>query len=205
MKEFTLEKLPYAEDALAPVISPATVSFHHGRHQAGYVKALNELVAGTKYEGRPLAEIVRLASRERCTSVFNNAAQAWNHAFYWRTFAPAGKGGAPSAALKRALDAAFGSPEDCRRLLVDTAVRRFGSGWAWLVARDGALSVLGTSNADTPLQDATLVPLAVVDVWEHAYYLDWQNRRADHAKAVVDRLFDWGRISRRYEASSPEA
>ena len=206
MKEIEIGKLPYAEDALAPVISPATVSFHYGRHHAGYVKTLNGLIAGTKYAGLSLADIVRTAARERCTPVFNNAAQAWNHAFYWETLAPEGAGGTPSPGLKAALDAAFGSPEGCMKQLAEAAVGRFGSGWAWLVARrDRTLAVISTPNADSPLQDATLTPLAVVDVWEHAYYLDWQNRRADHAKAVVDRLFDWERISRRYEASSPEA
>lgn len=200
-KEIELAQLPYAEDALAPVISPATVSFHYGRHQAGYVKTLNELAAGTKYEGMPLEDIVRAASRDACTPVFNNAAQAWNHAFYWRTLAPEGRGGAPSPALQAALEASFGSREGCEKQLVDAAVRRFGSGWAWLVARpDRTLAVISSANADTPLQDASLTPLAVVDVWEHAYYLDWQNRRADYAKAVVGRLFDWGAISRRFDA-----
>ena len=199
MKEVELEKLPYAEDALAPVISPATVSFHHGRHQAGYVKTLNGLVAGTKYEGLPLAEIVRTAAREAGTPVFNNAAQAWNHAFYWRSLAPEGTGGSPSPRLQAALDAAFGSREGCEKLFVEKAVGRFGSGWAWLVARRGRLAVISSANADTPLCDADLVPLATVDVWEHAYYLDWQNRRADHVKAVVGRLLDWRAVSRRYE------
>ena len=202
MKEVELEKLPYAEDALDPVISPATVSFHYGRHHAGYVKALNGLIAGTKYEGMPLEEIVRTAAREACTPIFNNAAQAWNHAFYWRSLAPAGTGGTPSPRLQAALEAAFGSREGCGKMLVERAVSRFGSGWAWLVAKaDGGLAAISSANADTPLLDATLTPLAVVDVWEHAYYLDWQNRRADHAKAVVERLLDWRAVSRRYEAA----
>ena len=201
MKEVVLEKLPYPEDALAPVISPATVSFHYGRHHAGYVKTLNGLIAGTKFEGLPLEEIVRISSRENNTPVFNNAAQAWNHAFYWHSLAPEGKGGPVSPRLKAALDAAFGSREGCMKLLVEKAVSRFGSGWSWLVSRmDGRLAVVNSANADTPLQDATLTPLAVVDVWEHAYYLDWQNRRADYAQAVVGRLLDWGAVSRRYEA-----
>ena len=202
MKETELEKLPYAEDALAPVISPATVSFHHGKHQAGYVRALNGLIAGTMYGGLSLAEIVRTAARERSTSVFNNAAQAWNHAFYWRSLAPETVRGTPSPRLQAALDAAFGSREGCEKLLVEKAVGRFGSGWVWLVARQGRLSVVSSANADTPLCDVGLVPLATVDVWEHAYYLDWQNRRADHVKAVVERLLDWRAISRRYEADA---
>ena len=201
MKEVVLEKLPYPEDALAPVISPATVSFHYGRHHAGYVKTLNGLIAGTKFEGLPLEEIVRISSCENNVPVFNNAAQAWNHAFYWRSLAPEGKGGPVSSRLKAALDAAFGSREGCMKLLVEKAVSRFGSGWSWLVSRtDGRLAVVSSANADTPLLDATLTPLAVVDVWEHAYYLDWQNRRADYAQAVVGRLLDWGAVSRRYAA-----
>ena len=201
MKEIELEKLPYAEDALAPVISPATVSFHYGKHHAGYVKALNGLIAGTKYAGMPLADLVRAASRDACTPVYNNAAQAWNHAFYWNTLAPEGRGGPASPRLKAALDAAFGSVEGCTKLLVEKAVSRFGSGWVWLAAKaDGSLAVVSSANADSPLLDATLTPLAVVDVWEHAYYLDWQNRRADYAAAVVTRLFDWAAVSRRYEA-----
>ena len=130
--------------------------------------------------------------------MFNNAAQAWNHTFYWNTLAPKGKGGAPSDALRAAIDAAFGSFDACKAALADAAVKRFGSGWAWLVRRNGALAVESTSNAETPAVDPAVTPLAVVDVWEHAYYLDWQNRRADYVKAVIGELFDWNRISARF-------
>lgn len=199
MKEIALEKLSYAEDALAPVISAQTIAFHYGKHHAGYVKTLNGLIAGTKYAELPLVEIVRLSAKEQAAAIFNNAAQIWNHTFYWESLAPVGKGGAPSAKLLKAVDAAFGSLDVCRKALADAAVKRFGSGWAWLVANQGKLSVISTPNAETPVCDPATVPLAVVDVWEHAYYLDWQNRRADYAKALVDQLIDWNRVSARFE------
>ena len=134
MKEIKLEALPYAEDALAPAISARTISFHYGKHHAGYVKTLNGLIAGTSYAGLALEEIVRTAFARGDTAIFNNAAQAWNHRFYWNSLAPAGKGGAPSAALLAAIEAAFGSLDACKAALADAAVKRFGSGWAWLVA-----------------------------------------------------------------------
>ena len=198
MKEITLDALPYAEDALAPTISARTVSFHYGKHHAGYVKTLNGLVAGTQYEGRALEDIVRTAAGRGDTAIFNNAAQAWNHTFYWNSLAPAGKGGAPSAALLAAIEAAFGSLDACKAALVDAAVKRFGSGWAWLVAENGKVSVESTPNAETPITRLGVKPLLVVDVWEHAYYLDWQNLRADYAKAVVGGLLDWNAASRRF-------
>lgn len=198
MKELTLEKLPYAEDALAPIISADTISFHYGRHHAGYVKTLNGLITGTKYEGMPLEEIVKAAAADANAPVFNNAAQSWNHAFYWETLSPAGKDTSPSPELLNAMNAAFGSFDACKDALADAAVKRFGSGWAWIVSKGGKLSVTSTPNAETPITGADITPLAVVDVWEHAYYLDWQNRRPDHVKAVIRSLFDWRRISRRF-------
>ena len=202
--DIELKKLPYAESALEPVISANTVSFHYGKHHAGYVKTLNGLIKDTRYDGMSLEEIVKASSADgnvavvNNVAVFNNAAQIWNHTFYWETLAPEGKGGALSSELKLAMESAFGSVDACKAALVDAAVRRFGSGWAWLVAQDGKLAVVSTANAETPLTQSGVKPLAVVDVWEHAYYLDWQNRRADYAKAVVDRLFDWGAISGRF-------
>ena len=200
MKEIELEKLPYAEDALAPVISANTVSFHYGKHHAGYVKTLNGLIAGTKYAELSLAEIVRASAADGNAAVFNNAAQTWNHTFYWNTLAPAGTGGEPSAALSAAITAAFGSLEACKAALADAAVKRFGSGWAWLIAEGGKLAIVSTPNAETPIVRAGVTPLAVVDVWEHAYYLDWQNRRADHVKDVIGKLFSWKAISDRFAA-----
>ena len=200
MSELTLAKLPYAEDALAPVISANTVSFHYGKHHSGYVKTLNGLVVGTKYDGMSLQDIVRAAAKDGATAVFNNAAQTWNHTFYWESLAPEGQGGTPSAALTAAINASFGSLDACKAALVDAAVKRFGSGWAWLVAENGKLAVESTPNAETPIVRTGAVPLLVVDVWEHAYYLDWQNRRADYAKALVDRLVSWKAASDRFAA-----
>ena len=197
MKEITLEALPYQEDALAPAISAKTISFHYGKHHAGYVKTLNGLIAGTQYEGRALEEIVRTAAARGDAAIFNNAAQTWNHAFYWSSLAPAGKGGAPSAGLLAAIEAAFGTLDACKVALADAAMKRFGSGWAWLVAANGKVAVESTPNAETPIVRPGAKPLLVVDVWEHAYYLDWQNRRADYVKAAVG-LLDWNAASRRF-------
>ena len=191
MKEITLAPLPYADDALAPTISAKTISFHYGKHHAGYVKTLNGLIAGTKYEGLSLEEIVAASREAGDTAIFNNAAQIWNHDFYWQSLAPAGKGGEPSAELLAAINASFGSLDACKAELVDAAVKRFGSGWAWLFEKDGKLVVESTSNADTPCGKPGVKPLLVIDVWEHAYYLDWQNARAAYVKAVVDGHLNW--------------
>ncbi len=205
MNEIKLEDLPFAEDALAPVVSVRTLSFHYGKHHAGYVKTLNALIAGTDYAGRALAEIVRLSAARGDTAIFNNAAQAWNHAFYWNSLAPAEKGGEPSAGLRDAIDAAFGSLAACQAVLVDASVKRFGSGWGWLVAEGGALKVEATPNAETPIVREGTIPLLVVDVWEHAYYLDWQNARADYVKALVENHLNWVEASRRFAAVQKRA
>ncbi len=198
MNEITLSPLPYAEDALAPVISARTVSFHFGKHHAGYVGTLNKLIAGTKYEGKPLVEIVSAAREAGDTAIFNNAAQTWNHDFYWSSLAPAGRGELPSDDLLRAMKAAFGSFEACKSALADAAIKRFGSGWAWLLVRDGKLVVESTQNAETPAGRSDVKPLLVVDVWEHAYYLDWQNARAAYVNALVDGLLNWSVASSRF-------
>lgn len=187
-----LPALPYAQDALAPVISAQTISFHYGKHHQGYVNTLNKLLAGTPLAGKPLEEVVReSAGKSDLVAVFNNAAQIWNHSFYWQSLAPVGQGGKPSAALAAALTKAFGSPEACNAALTEAALKQFGSGWAWLVAEKGELRIMKTPNADTPLTQPGVAPLLTVDVWEHAYYLDWQNRRADYVKAVLDKLANW--------------
>ena len=191
MKEITLAPLPYADDALAPTVSAKTMSFHYGKHHAGYVKTLNGLVADTKYEGLSLEEIVAASRDAGDAAIFNNAAQIWNHDFYWRSLAPAGKGGEPSPELIAAVKGSFGSLDACKAALADAAVKRFGSGWAWLVAKEGKLVVESTPNADTPLGRPGVKPLLVIDVWEHAYYLDWQNQRAAYVKAVVDGHLNW--------------
>ena len=191
MKEITLAPLPYADDALAPTVSAKTISFHYGKHHAGYVKTLNGLIAGTKYEGLSLGEIVAASREAGDTAIFNNAAQIWNHDFYWRSLAPAGKGGEPSAELLASISTSFGSLDACKTALADAAVKRFGSGWAWLLIKDGKLVIESTSNAETPCGEPGVKPLLVIDVWEHAYYLDWQNLRAAYVKAVVDGHLNW--------------
>jgi len=196
----TLPALPYAQDALAPVISAQTVGFHYGKHHQGYVTALNKLLPGTPFAGKPLEEVVRgSAGKAEFTAIFNNAAQIWNHTFYWQSLAP--QGGKPSAALAAAIDAAFGSLDACKAALADAAMKQFGSGWAWLVAEKGALKVIKTPNAETPLTQPGVTPLLTIDVWEHAYYLDWQNRRADHVKAVLEKGVNWASASERFAAA----
>ena len=191
MSEIALAPLPYAENALEPVITAKTLSFHYGKHHAGYLAMLNKLVAGTPYAGQPLDAIVRKAAAEQATPIFNNAAQVWNHTFYWNSLAPVGAGGVPEGAFGEAVARDFGSFADMKTALADAAVKRFGSGWAWLVAKGGKLAVISTPNAETPLTQAGVTPLLTVDVWEHAYYLDWQNRRADYVAALLDKLANW--------------
>ena len=185
-----LPPLPYAENALEPVISARTIGFHYGKHHQGYVDNLNKLVAGTKFADLSLEQIIaRSAGQPESSAVFNNAAQAWNHAFYWQSMTPSG-GGHPPAELRQRIEASFGSVDGCRTELARAAVSQFGSGWAWLVLDGDRIRVVGTANADVPLTQS-LKPLLVIDVWEHAYYLDHQNRRADYVQAVLDRLINW--------------
>ena len=185
-----LEPLPYAENALQPMISAHTIRLHHGKHQKGYVDTLNKLIADTDLAGLSLEAIIkRTAGKSDQVAVFNNAAQAWNHAFYWRSLAPHG-GGEPPAALGKAIDAAFGSLAECKKQLGTAAVSQFGSGWAWLVCESGALKIVKSSNAATPLTGKAR-PLLAIDVWEHAYYLDYENRRVDYVATVIDKLINW--------------
>ena len=187
----TLPALPYAQDALAPAISARTLGVHHGKHHAGYVDTLNKLVAGTELADMTLDQVIA-ASRGRAdrVAVFNNAAQVWNHSFYWQSLRPQG-GGTPPAALKALIDSAFGDVKACHAALAAAAAKRFGSGWVWLVHEAGSLSVVDTPNADQPTAAAQR-PLLVIDVWEHAYYLDFENRRADHVAALLGGLINWG-------------
>ena len=191
MPELVLAPLPYAENALEPVISARTLSFHYGKHHAGYVATLNKLIAGTPYAGLSLEKIVKRAVVEQATPIFNNAAQVWNHDFYWKSLAPIGTGGVPEGAFGEAVARDFGSFAGMKTALADAAIKRFGSGWAWLVVKDGKLAIISTPNAETPLTQAAVKPLLTVDVWEHAYYLDWQNRRADYVAALLDKLANW--------------
>jgi len=200
---FSLLKLPYEENALEPVISARTLLFHHGKHHAGYVAKLNELVEGTPYVGRPLDEVVtRTAKDPAAKSIFNNAAQAWNHDFYWRSMRPKG-GGKPGGTLGGAIERDFGGLAEFRTAFAKAAAGEFGSGWAWLVAdKDGRLKIVATDDADTPIVRGE-EPLLTIDVWEHAYYLDYQNRRPDYIAAWLDKLINWDFAERNFGSADP--
>ncbi len=186
-----LPPLPYDQAALAPVISANTLSFHYGKHHKTYVETLNKLIAGTEFADQPLDSIVKeTAGQTEEVAIFNNAAQAWNHTFYWQSLKPNG-GGEPPAALKQLMESSFGGVDQCKQELSKAAVGQFGSGWAWLVQDGQKLKVIKTGNANTPLTGGP-TPLLAIDVWEHAYYLDYQNRRVDHVNALLDKLINWG-------------
>ncbi len=185
-----LPPLPYADNALAPVISAQTISFHYGKHHKTYVDNLNKLITGTKFAGLPLEKIIMAtAGKADKSAIFNNAAQTWNHTFYWSSLAPQG-GGEPPAALKKKIETSFETVDACKKELAATAMSQFGSGWVWLVLKSGKLKVVKTSNAEVPLTKG-VKPLLTIDVWEHAYYLDYQNRRADYLNAVLNKLINW--------------
>ena len=187
---FTLTPLPYAPEALEPVISAATLGFHHGKHLATYVKNLNAAIEGTPLAELPLEEIIRKAFSENLTAVFNNAGQVLNHNLYFEQFKPAGAESAPEGALKSALEAAFGSIESFKSQFAAAGAGVFGSGWVWLQAdSENRLSIGKYSGADNPVAHG-LKPLLTFDVWEHAYYLDYQNRRPDYIAALWD-ILDW--------------
>ena len=185
-----LPPLPWADDALAPVISAHTISFHYGKHHKGYVDTLNRLVAGTEFADLPLEKIIAAtAGKADKTAIFNNAAQVWNHTFYWHSLRPKG-GGDPPAGLKSRIEATFGTVDACKKELSTAALAQFGSGWVWLVLDGGKLAVVKTGNAAVPMTTG-MTPLVCIDVWEHAYYLDYQNRRADYVNASLDTLINW--------------
>jgi len=187
---FALPPLPYSENALEPYTSAKTISFHYGKHHKAYVDNLNKAAAGTDLEGKPLDQVIRaVAGDPKRTGVFNNAAQVWNHTFFWSCMKPSGGGRPPGEVAKR-IDAAFGSYEGFAEQFKAAAVGRFGSGWGWLVEEGGALKIVSTSNADTPMVNRQKA-LLTVDVWEHAYYLDYQNRRPDFVQAFLDHLVNW--------------
>ena len=184
--EHKLPALPYALDALSPHLSKETLELHHGKHHQAYVTNLNNLVKGTDFEALELDAIATKASGP----IFNNAAQVWNHTFYWSCLSPTG-GGKPAGALAAAIDAKWGSFEAFQEAFTKSAVGNFGSGWTWLVRKpDGALDIVNTSNAGTPITTADK-PLLTCDVWEHAYYVDYRNRRADYVSAFLDKLVNW--------------
>ncbi len=183
---FELPPLPYADDALEPVYSAKTIGFHYGKHHKTYVDTLNKLTEGTDLASKSLEEVVKGAAPG---PVFNNAAQVWNHTFFWKGMKPGG-GGAPSGLVAEKIGAAFGSYEKFVEDFKAAAVGRFGSGWAWLVAEGGELKIVSTPNAETPLT-MSATPLLTVDVWEHAYYLDYQNLRPAYVQAFFDKLVNW--------------
>jgi Fe-Mn family superoxide dismutase len=183
--EHTLPALPYAMDALQPHISKETLEFHYGKHHQTYVTNLNNLIKGSEFENSSLEEIVKKSSG----GVFNNAAQVWNHSFYWHCLSPKG-GGAPSGALAAAINAKWGSFDAFKEAFTKSAVGNFGSSWTWLVKKaDGSLDIVNTSNAATPVTTGD-TPLITCDLWEHAYYVDYRNRRPDYMNAYWS-LVNW--------------
>ena len=187
---FTLPPLPWAENALEPVISANTISFHYGKHHRAYVDNLNKLITGTVFADLSLEKIIAETSgKADQTEIFHNAAQAWNHTFYWHSLSPRG-GGEPPTELKQRIEASFGNVDQCKKELAAAATTQFGSGWTWLVLDEDKLKVVKTANADLPLTKS-ITPLLTLDVWEHAYYLDYQNRRADYVNAILDKLINW--------------
>ena len=176
---FKLPELPYPKDALAPHISSETLEYHYGKHHKGYLDKLNKQVADTEFESKSLEDVIKTAEG----GMFNNAAQLWNHTFYWNSLSPEG-GGKPSGAIAEAIDASFGSFDKFKEEFTNSAKGNFGSGWTWLVQRvDGSLAIVNTGNAGTPVTEDDLTPLLTVDVWEHAYYIDYRNARAKYLDA----------------------
>ncbi len=185
-----LPELPYSLDALEPHISRNTLEFHYGKHHAGYVTNLNNLVAGTDLEAKGLEDtVLAVAGDATKAGIFNNAAQVWNHSFYWQGMKPNG-GGQPSGALAARIDADFGSFDAFKEQFKAAGATQFGSGWAWLVLDNGVLKITKTPNADLPLAHGQKA-LLTMDVWEHAYYLDYQNRRPDYMTTFLDKLVNW--------------
>ena len=179
-----LPPLPYPQDALSPIISAETLQFHHGKHHRKYIDTTNQLLEKEHVTAHSLEELVRSSSGK----LFNNAAQAWNHDFYWHSLAP--KGGKPSAALRHQLERDFGSFEKFCEKFAAAANGQFGSGWAWLVTKDGKLEVMATPNAETPMKQG-IQCLLTLDVWEHAYYIDYRNQRERYTQAVIEKLLNW--------------
>jgi superoxide dismutase, Fe-Mn family len=192
--------LPYPQDALEPHISANTLSFHHGKHHAAYVNNLNNAVKDTDLASKSLEEIIKETAKDPSKAgIFNNAAQVWNHTFYWNCMKSSG-GGTPSGALADKINADFGSFEDLISQLKTAAATQFGSGWAWLVLDGGTLKVVKTGNAENPMT-AGQTPLLTIDVWEHAYYLDYQNRRPDYISTFFESLVNWDFVAEQMAAA----
>ena len=182
---FELPALPYAQDALAPTISAETMEYHYGKHHQTYVDNLNKAVAGTADENASLEDIIMKAEGP----LFNNAAQVWNHTFFWNSLSPNG-GGQPTGAIADRIAADFGGYDAFRAQITDAGLTQFGSGWAWLVEKDGKLAIMKTPNADLPMKHGAKA-LFTIDVWEHAYYIDYRNARAKFIEVVLDKLINW--------------
>jgi Fe-Mn family superoxide dismutase len=198
---FTLPSLPYAADALEPHIDKTTMEIHHGKHHQAYVDNLNKAIAGTEHENKSLEELVATAGKIS-PAVRNNGGGHWNHSFFWKILGP-NAGGEPKGALADAIKSTFGSFEEFKEKLNTAGATRFGSGWAWLIVKDGKLEVTSTPNQDNPLMDVAEVkgtPVLGVDVWEHAYYLKYQNRRPEYLKAFWNAV-NWDEVSKNYEAA----
>jgi Fe-Mn family superoxide dismutase len=202
---FQLPALPYDRTALAPHMSAETLDFHHGKHHAAYVKNLNDLVAGTPLEGKSLEEVILESGRdlESKGKIFNNAAQVWNHTFFWNCMTPQG-GGQPTGRLLDAITAAFGGLDGFKAQFKEAAVTQFGSGWAWLVLDKGQLKITKTGNADLPMRYGQTA-LLTCDVWEHAYYLDYQNRRPDFIETFLGHLVNWAFVAQNFEHAQRQA
>lgn len=199
---FTLPQLPYAHDALEPHIDTQTMQIHHGKHHQAYVDNLNKAIAGTEHENKNLEDLVRSAG-SISMAVRNNGGGHWNHTFFWESLAP-NAGGQPEGKLAEAINTAFGSFDAFKEKFNNAGMTRFGSGWAWLIVKDGKLEVSSTPNQDNPLMDVAEVkgsPILGADVWEHAYYLKYQNKRADYLNAFWN-VVNWKKVSERFENSS---
>jgi len=187
---FELPNLPWSSDALEPHISAKTLSFHHGKHHAAYVNNLNKLIDGTSLAGKSLEDIIKETVTDSSkTGVFNNAAQTWNHTFFWNSMTPKG-GGKPTGSIEKLIVDSFGGFDAFKEQFAQKAATLFGSGWTWLVENKGKLEIVQTVAAANPMTDGKK-PLLTIDVWEHAYYLDYQNRRPDFIKAFLDNLVNW--------------
>jgi Fe-Mn family superoxide dismutase len=197
---YEFPSLPYAETALEPHISANTLQFHHGKHHAAYVTNYNNLVKDTPMDSMSLEDVIKATANDTSkVGIFNNAAQAWNHTFYWNCMKPGG-GGSPSGALADKINADFGSFDEFKTVFKQAGATQFGSGWAWLVMDNGTLKVTKTPNADNPLTHGQ-VPLLTMDVWEHAYYLDYQNRRPDYMDTFLNNLVNWDYVASQFAAA----
>lgn len=194
---FTLPDLPYEKNALEPYISAQTLEIHHGKHHAAYVNNLNGLVKGTEFENSSLEEVIAGSQG----GIFNNAAQVWNHTFYWNCMIPDANITPTCSKLNTAIESAFGSVDAFKTAFTEAAKTQFGSGWAWLVydCNKNTLAITKTGNAETPLTQSGIVPLLTIDVWEHAYYLDYQNRRPDYIQTFLDKLVNWTHVATLYK------